>query len=356
MQGVAANNSTWELLDGRQLTDDEADDLLGRAYAATYHWRRAEGATAVNAARGSWLVSRCHAVLGQGELALHHARRSSAHVAGGRRPGRRLRPRLRPRGHGAGAGLPRPARRGAGRAGARRRGRDRRPRGPSDHRVRPQVRALVRALSRASTGVRHRDRGSCEHRGHDRAVDGRGRPVGVRLSAHGFGRPRAHLLALRPHVFGDVLRFDAGGGRACRNADGAARRSRSCSRRASTPTGSASWSTVRRRSTATRSTCGRRRRCCTDRRREHRSHSAAAAPRARCGCAAATTSGPIRRRRWRGPTRVDDRVPQPHRRAGDAIPGLRRMAAGQHGRARDLVPDPELPRAVRAVGDAGRCT
>jgi uncharacterized protein YndB with AHSA1/START domain len=80
MQGVAANNSTWELLDGRQLTDDEADDLLGRAYAATYHWRRAEGATAVNAARGSWLVSRSHAVLGQGELALHHARRSSAHV------------------------------------------------------------------------------------------------------------------------------------------------------------------------------------------------------------------------------------------------------------------------------------
>ncbi len=80
MQGVAANNSTWELLDGRPLTDDEADDLLGRAYAATYHWRRAEGATAVNAARGSWLVSRCHAVLGQGDLALHHAHRSSAHV------------------------------------------------------------------------------------------------------------------------------------------------------------------------------------------------------------------------------------------------------------------------------------
>lgn len=80
MQGVEANNSTWELLDGRELTDDEADDLLGRAYAATYHWRRAEGATAVNAARGAWLVSRCHAVLGQGDLALHHARRSATHV------------------------------------------------------------------------------------------------------------------------------------------------------------------------------------------------------------------------------------------------------------------------------------
>jgi hypothetical protein len=29
---------------------------------------------------------------------------------------------------------------------------------------------------------------------------------------------RTHLLALRPYVFGDALRFDAGGGRACRNA------------------------------------------------------------------------------------------------------------------------------------------
>jgi hypothetical protein len=81
MQGVAAFNSTWDLLDGRPLTDDDADDLLGRAYASTYHWRRAEGATAVNAARGSWLLSRCHAVLGQGELALHHANRTRAHVA-----------------------------------------------------------------------------------------------------------------------------------------------------------------------------------------------------------------------------------------------------------------------------------
>ena len=37
--------------------------------------------TGVNAARGAWLVARCHAVLGQGEMALHHARRSAAHVA-----------------------------------------------------------------------------------------------------------------------------------------------------------------------------------------------------------------------------------------------------------------------------------
>ena len=81
MQGVDAFNSTWQLLDGRDLTEDEADDLLERAYASAYHWRRAEGATAVNAGRGSWILSRCHAVLGQGDLALHHARRTAVHIA-----------------------------------------------------------------------------------------------------------------------------------------------------------------------------------------------------------------------------------------------------------------------------------
>ena len=74
-QGITANNATWELLDGRQLSDDEADDALGRAYAAMYHWRRAARRAPENAARGSWLVSRVHAVLGQGDLALHHAER-----------------------------------------------------------------------------------------------------------------------------------------------------------------------------------------------------------------------------------------------------------------------------------------
>lgn len=80
-QAVAANNSAWELLDGRQLTAPEGDDLLARAYAAMYHWLRAAGATTTNAARASWLASRCHVVLGHGELALHHAERSAALVA-----------------------------------------------------------------------------------------------------------------------------------------------------------------------------------------------------------------------------------------------------------------------------------
>lgn len=74
-QAVSANNSVWELLDDRSHSPEETDELLQRAYAAAYHWQRATGSTAVNAARASWLVSRAHAVLGHGEVALHHADR-----------------------------------------------------------------------------------------------------------------------------------------------------------------------------------------------------------------------------------------------------------------------------------------
>ena len=82
--GVAANNSTWELLDARTSQDDftpeEIDDVLARAYASTYHWARAADRTPANQARGAWLVSRVHAVLGHGALALHHAERCQAIV------------------------------------------------------------------------------------------------------------------------------------------------------------------------------------------------------------------------------------------------------------------------------------
>lgn len=78
---VDANNSTWDLLGRDDLDADEADDLLGRAYAASYHWRRAARRGPENAARASWLVSRAHTALGHGELALHHADRCLAAVA-----------------------------------------------------------------------------------------------------------------------------------------------------------------------------------------------------------------------------------------------------------------------------------
>ena len=81
-QAITANNSVWELLDGRDLAPSEIDELLERAYTAAHHWRRASGATVVNRARASYLISRAHAFCGHGELALHHADRCSELVSG----------------------------------------------------------------------------------------------------------------------------------------------------------------------------------------------------------------------------------------------------------------------------------
>jgi hypothetical protein len=72
---VEANNSAWELLDGRVLSAEETDELLARAHAAAYHWARAAGAGPENRARASWLLSRCYAVAGHGDIALHFADR-----------------------------------------------------------------------------------------------------------------------------------------------------------------------------------------------------------------------------------------------------------------------------------------
>ena len=80
-QAIEANNSAWELLGRDDLSPDETDDLLGRAYTAAHHWRRAARTGPEQAARAAWLVSRAQVVVGQGAAALHHADRTAAIVA-----------------------------------------------------------------------------------------------------------------------------------------------------------------------------------------------------------------------------------------------------------------------------------
>mgnify|MGYP003513890980 CR=1 FL=1 len=70
-QGMTANNSLWELLDGRELTAEEGDELLVRAYASSYHWARAAGRGPINAARAAYMIAKAHTVLGQADMALH---------------------------------------------------------------------------------------------------------------------------------------------------------------------------------------------------------------------------------------------------------------------------------------------
>lgn len=74
---VTANNSTWEIL-GRALNEissDDAEEMTRRAYAAAYHWQRAEGAGPANEARACWLLSRVWTMRQNGDLALSYAHR-----------------------------------------------------------------------------------------------------------------------------------------------------------------------------------------------------------------------------------------------------------------------------------------
>lgn len=77
---VDANNATWEILGKgpNEISDDDAEEMTRRAYAAAYHWQRAEGAGPANEARASWLLSRVWAVRQNGQVAFDHARRCLA--------------------------------------------------------------------------------------------------------------------------------------------------------------------------------------------------------------------------------------------------------------------------------------
>lgn len=70
-QGITANNSIWELLDGRELSADDGDELLARAYASVYHWKRAARSGPINQARGAYMIAKAHTVLGQVDMAVH---------------------------------------------------------------------------------------------------------------------------------------------------------------------------------------------------------------------------------------------------------------------------------------------
>lgn len=67
---VDFSNQTWELLE-RKRSRLEDIRMVDFAYASLAHWRSVGGA--VRQQRGEWLVSRVHAVLGEGGPALKHA-------------------------------------------------------------------------------------------------------------------------------------------------------------------------------------------------------------------------------------------------------------------------------------------
>ncbi|HEY3543506.1 MAG TPA: hypothetical protein VGK79_13290 [Gaiellaceae bacterium] len=71
--GVELFNRTWSLLEKNDRTADEDAELIHCAHASAHHWLQI--GTAANRARSEWQCARVHAVLGQSEQALYHARR-----------------------------------------------------------------------------------------------------------------------------------------------------------------------------------------------------------------------------------------------------------------------------------------
>ncbi len=78
-QGIAANNATWDWLgkaDGERSAEDD-EQMTMAAYAAAYHWGRASRRGPENDTRAAWMLSRVWVVRGNGDLALHYARRAA---------------------------------------------------------------------------------------------------------------------------------------------------------------------------------------------------------------------------------------------------------------------------------------
>jgi hypothetical protein len=77
--GVDLYNRTWKLLEKRNRTRADDDEMLNTTHASAYHWSRAAGTGPENAARSQWQISRVNAVLGRGDAAVNHAERCLEH-------------------------------------------------------------------------------------------------------------------------------------------------------------------------------------------------------------------------------------------------------------------------------------
>jgi hypothetical protein len=67
------NGRVWELLDKKNRTQIEDDELLYASYASCYHWLKV--GTGVHHQRGEYLISKVYMSLNMPQQALHHAQR-----------------------------------------------------------------------------------------------------------------------------------------------------------------------------------------------------------------------------------------------------------------------------------------
>jgi hypothetical protein len=69
-------NKTWELLDKKDRSPEEDNEMIHTVHASRYHWGvlvAKQMGTALNLQRGEWQVARVYTLLEREEPALHHA-------------------------------------------------------------------------------------------------------------------------------------------------------------------------------------------------------------------------------------------------------------------------------------------
>jgi hypothetical protein len=69
---------TWDLLDKKDRTPEDDEQMLLRATASLWHWTQRTDVTPENLSVGFWLVSRVHAVAGCAEEAVRYGELSLA--------------------------------------------------------------------------------------------------------------------------------------------------------------------------------------------------------------------------------------------------------------------------------------
>jgi len=67
-------DKTWDFIDYRVRTNEENIEMIHNAHTSLFHWMQI--GEPINFARGEWQVSRVYNLLGMGESALLHGKRS----------------------------------------------------------------------------------------------------------------------------------------------------------------------------------------------------------------------------------------------------------------------------------------
>jgi hypothetical protein len=69
-------NKTWGLIEKADRTSDEDEEMVVCALASLWHWMQRTDHTNLNLSVGHWQVARVYSLVGQGEIAILHAKRS----------------------------------------------------------------------------------------------------------------------------------------------------------------------------------------------------------------------------------------------------------------------------------------